>query len=120
MIDEIFDFAKTVGQVSAEEEGVLLSLCRAAETELSGQLKEGCAAENCRGAFVIAAAWLALAGLCVSRQSGESISAWTAGDVSVRGRENAGEQAAVYRAQARRLMAPYIEDGEFAFRGVRG
>lgn len=120
MTDEIFEFAKTVGQVSAEEEEILLSLCQTAEEELKGRLREDKTVEDCQGAFVIAAAWLALAGLCVGRQSGESISSWTAGDVSIRGRENAGEQAAVYRAQAQRLMAPYIKDGEFAFLGVRG
>lgn len=120
MFDEIFEFAKSVGQVGPEEEDVLFRLCQAAECELTGKLKDGVSPEGCRGAFVIAAAWMALAGLCVSRQDGESITAWSAGDVSIKGRMSAGEQAAVYTGQAQRLMAPYCVDDDFAFLGVKG
>lgn len=119
MFDEIFAFAKSVGQVEPGEEELLSRLCEAAETELTGKLKEGVSAEDCRGAFVIAAAWMALAGLCVSRQE-DGVTAWSAGDVSVKGRLSAGEQAAVYTAQAQRLMAPYCVDEGFAFLGVKG
>lgn len=121
MLEDILHFARTVGRVEAGEEETLASLCQAAQEELEGRLRPDVTAEECRGALVIAAAWIALAGLWVSRQGGEEdITAWSAGDVSVSGRRSAGERAAVYRAQAERLMAPYVADGGFAFLGVRG
>lgn len=120
MDQEILEFARTVGQAEAGEEETLSRLCLAAERELEGRLRPGVTAQDCRGSFVIAAAWIALAGLCVSRQEAGEITDWSAGDVSVRRKRDAGEQAAVYRAQAERLMAPYCTDGGFSFRGVRG
>lgn len=118
MTDEIFAFAKAVGQVESGEEEILSRLCETAETELTGRLKEGVSPQDCGGAFVIAAAWMALAGLCVSEGSG-GVTAWTAGDVSVKSKLTPGEQAAVYRGQAERLMRPYCEDEGFAFVGVK-
>lgn len=118
MFDEIVAFAQTVGQVESGEEEILSRLCRTAEEELTAKLKPGVTAESCQGVFVIAAAWLALAALCISRQDG--ITSWSAGEVSVKRGPDAGTQAAVYRSQAMRLMAPYCEDGEFAFLGVKG
>ena len=118
MFDEIFAFAKAVGQVEPGEEEILSRLCEAAEAELAEKLKSGVRAEDCHGAFVIAAAWMALAGLCISRQDG--ITSWSAGEVSVKCGADAGTQAAVYRGQAKRLMEPYCEDDKFAFVGVEG
>lgn len=117
MTDEIFAFAKAVGQVEPGEEEILSRLCQAAEEELTGKLREGVEPEDCGGAFVIAAAWLALAGMCLEGTGG--VTAWSAGDVSVKSRLAPGEQAAVYRGQAMRLMQPYCEDQGFAFVGVR-
>ena len=118
MSDEIFAFAKAVGQVESGEEEILSRLCQTAEEELTGRLREGVMPEDCGGAFVIAAAWLALAGLCVSEGTG-GVTAWSAGDVSVKSKLSPGEQAAVYRGQAMRLMQPYCEDEGFAFVGVK-
>ena len=117
MTNEIFAFAKAVGQVESGEEEILSRLCETAQVELAARLKEGIAPEDCGGAFVIAAAWMALAGLCVSEGSG--VTAWAAGDVSVKSKLSPGEQAAVYRGQAERLMRPYCEDEGFAFVGVK-
>ena len=45
---------------------------------------------------------------------------WSAGAVSVSGAASAGERANGLREQAYRLMAPYLQDEQFFFRGVRG
>lgn len=119
MFDEIVAFAKSVGQVEPEEEEALSRLCEAAEAELTAKLKKGVSAEDCHGAFIIAAAWMALAGLCISRQE-DGITAWSAGEVSVKRGMDAGMQAAVYRGQAERLMAPYCVDDGLIFVGVKG
>lgn len=119
MHGEILEFAKMAGQVEEGEEELLSLLCQVAEGELSSRLKEGVKPEDCAGPFVIAAAWLALSLLCVSRQE-EQAESWSVGEVSVKKSVAAGEQAAVYRGQAERLMKPYCADDGFAFLGVRG
>ena len=119
MFDEIFAFAKTVGQVESGEEEILSRLCEAAEAELKAELRNGVNPEDCHGAFVIAATWMALADFCICMQE-NGITAWSAGEVSVKRGMDAGTQAAVYRGQAKRLMAPYCEDGDFVFLGVEG
>ena len=119
MYEEILEFAKMAGQVEEGEEELLALLCQVAERELATKLKNGVKPEDCAGSFVIAAAWLALSLLCVSRQE-ERVDSWSVGEVSVKKGTNAGEQAAVYRSQAERLMQPYCADDDFAFIGVRG
>lgn len=119
MLEEIAGLAKSVGQVEPGEEELLSRLCEAAEAELTAKLKKGVTPEDCHGAFAVAAAWLALAGLCAGHQEG-GITDWSAGEVSVKRGMDAEMQAAVYRGQAERLMAPYCVDGDFAFVGVKG
>ena len=48
----------------------------------------------------------------------EGVTAFTAGDVTIR-REGGRETAALLE-QAERLMAPYVVDGGFFVQGVRG
>lgn len=119
MHSEILEFAQMAGEVKEGEEELLSLLCQVAENELASQLKEGIRPEDCAGAFVIAAAWLALSLLCVSRQEDDADS-WSVGEVSVKKNGNAGERAAVYRGQAERMMKPYCRDDGFAFVGVSG
>lgn len=113
------EYAKVLGDAGEEELPLLEVLCETAEAELRGRLKAGVSAEDCGGAFPAAAAWMALAGLYGGRGGGEPTS-WTAGAVSVSGGVSAGEQARTLREQAERLMAPYLRDDGFCFRGVRG
>ena len=119
MLDAIFEFAKSVGQVEPGEEEILSRLCEAAEAELTAKLKPGTTVEDCSGVFVIAAAWMALANFCICMQE-NGITAWSAGEVSVKRGMDAATQAAVYRGQAERLMAPYCVDDGFVFLGVKG
>ncbi len=119
MVQEIFDFAATIGQVQEGESDTLLHLCQAAHDELIAKLRQGVTVETCKAAFIIAAAWIALAGLCISRED-EDIISWSAGDVSVQKSRDAGNRPEVYRAQAERLMAPYMKDSGFTFLGVKG
>lgn len=119
-LEDIFHFAQTVFPVEEEELDLLQSLCEAAQSELAQQLRPGVRVQDCQGAFLIAAAWTALAGLCVSRSQHSNVASWSAGDVSVKERQSPSQQADFYRAQARRLMAPYLQDPDFAFLRVRG
>ena len=61
MTEEIMEMARMLGQVPEHELEALRPLCQAAKLELTGRLKEGIQPEDCQPAFVVAAAWLALA-----------------------------------------------------------
>ena len=104
------------GELSEEQRETLASLCRAAEAELNGRLRPDVTAEDCIDAFVPAAAWTALAHFSGGSDSGVPAS-FRAGEVSVTYRSAA---PAALLDQAERLLAPWLTDGGFAFRGVRG
>ena len=118
MMQRMMELARTLGRVSDHEEELLITLCSAAGQELTGTLREGVTPEDCPEAFALAGAWLALAGLEVSRcaQQKESFSA---GDVTIRpGDPN--KKAQTLREQAKRLMAGWTKRDNFLFSGVRG
>lgn len=111
---EILELAGRMGGEDADQE-LLLPLCQSAQQELAGRLKPELCPRDCGPAFVIAAAWLALAGLETCREEG--VSSFTAGDLTIR--KEGGSGARSLRGQAWELMAPYCRDS-FCFQGVRG
>ena len=122
MFEEITSIASELSHATAAEAVVLPKLCAAACQELAGKLREGISKEDCEGAFTCAAAWLAAAALISAREGGEEISSLHAGDLSVtkRSGKECSEQYMRLRTQAWELMAPYVKDSGFCFRGVRG
>lgn len=120
MTEKIVELARALGRVEDADLAALEVLCAAAEAELRGRLRPGVKAEDCAPAFVLAAAWTALAGLVVSEPDG--VERFSAGDVSIqeRGGGDALERSAALRIQAGQVMGPYLRDEGFAFRGVRG
>ena len=115
MTDRIMELARVLGQVTGEEEELLVTLCQAAERELCGRLREGVSPEDCPEAFVLAGAWQALAGLEVSRSGGAE--SFSAGDVTVH-RGNGAEKAALLQQQAERILSGWTRDDRFLFFGV--
>lgn len=118
MTQRIMELARTLGNVRADEEELLGTLCGAAQRELTGTLRDGVRPEDCPETFALAGAWLALAGLEVSRGAGQAQS-FSAGDVSIHS-GNSGEKARLLREQAKKLMAGWTRDNTFLFYGVRG
>ena len=118
MLEEITAIASELSHATQAEENVLDKLCAAACQELDGKLREGISKEDCEGAFTCAAAWLAAAALASARSSGEDVASLRAGDLSVTKRSAAEYER--LRRQAWELMAPYVKDSGFCFRGVRG
>ena len=57
------DMARSLGHVDGGQEEALEALCRAAQAELAGRLRPEVRSEDCEDAFILACAWLALAGL---------------------------------------------------------
>lgn len=120
MTEEILNLAKTLGQVNEEQEEALRVLCDLAEHELTGRLRSGVTPQDCRPAFVLGCAWLALAGLAGGQYSGGG--SFTAGSVTIReatGNEDR-ERAVALRLQAETVLGPYLKDRSFVFRGVEG
>lgn len=120
MHETILEYAKSMGAVGEDQEALLEALCATAEAELGGKLREGVAPQDCNGAFPLAAAWLARAGLCGAESAEGAPTSWSAGAVRVTASAPAGERADGLRAQAYQLMAPYLKNERFFFQGVRG
>lgn len=122
MDEEIFETAKSVCAYDAQDEALLKRLCAASAEALESELRAGMTPEECGGAFVCAAGWLAAAALTEARLGGaEELSSLRAGDVTVNVKGGAGsERAAALRRSARQLMEPYTERGGFCFCAVRG
>ena len=84
---------------------------------LERRLKPGTSPGLCGPAFPLAAAMLAMDGLERAVGSGR-VSSFTAGALSLRMGGTAGEGGLT--ATAERLLAPWLGETGFAFRGVRG
>ena len=116
MTEEIVVMAMLLGQLTEEDRERVTALSLTAEQELAEQLKAGLEPADCKTAFVTAAAWMALAAM---EADGGAVESFTAGDLTIRGTGSA-QRSRELRAQAERVMDPYLEDGGFCFRGVRG
>ena len=112
--------AKALGHVTAGQETALEALCQAAETELTRRLRPGVSPEDCGSAFVLACAWMALAGLTAGESAG--VEKFTAGSLTIQegGGADAAERPAALRLQAETVLGPYLADRGFAFQGVEG
>lgn len=126
MIHEILTAARAflARDLSQDQDDVLTSLCGEAMAVWQGRLREGLTPEDCRGAFVTACAWTALAGLAPALEAGVPVPrSFTAGDLSVSmGGSGSDWNRAAYRLKdrAEELMAPYTRDEGLIFREVAG
>jgi len=124
MTDDILTVAKCFSDrawTQAEEE-VMTVLCQAARDRWAEKLREELDPEDCRGPFVTACAWSALAAMQSGLEAGTEfpVSAFTAGDLTVKREQTGSAAAKSLEAQAQALMEPYVRDGGFAFLEVMG
>lgn len=107
--------------LSAAQREALTLLCTAALEDWTARLLPCFSPEDCRTALVPAAAWTALASFLTARAAGEELVAFSAGDIALRSRE-AGKRELIgaLQSSAERLLRPYVQDGSFVIRGVRG
>lgn len=120
MEEKILELARQLSGATEQRRPLLEALCAAAAQRWRERLREGVELDACREAFSCAAAFSAAAAL-QEGGSGE-MAAFTAGDLSIRGRTAAESAAlaAALRKTAEELMAPYALPEDFAFQGVRG
>lgn len=116
MTERVLELLWALG-AAGQDEAVLRTLCKSACRVLDGQLRDGLTAEDCGGAYPLAAAWMALEWLRGS-QGMDGVTYLSAGDMAVR-REGDGDGKTLSR-QAREIMSPFLRDDGFVFRGVKG
>lgn len=114
-LEEILALCRQMG-AGEEQDTLLLPLIEAARDSFLRRLKAGVAAQDCGSAFPLAVALAAMDGLDRAAGEGE-VSAFTAGEVSLQLRERSGGGR---MGQAERLLAPWLRETGFAFRGVEG
>ena len=114
MTREILALCRAMG-ADEEQELLLAPMVEAVVPALRGRLKAGVTEEECGSAFRLAAAMMAMEGL--DRTRGGQVASFTAGDLSIR---TGGGGESGLSAQAERLLAPWLRETGFAFRGVRG
>jgi len=102
-----------------DQEELLLPLVQAAQDSLAGRLREGVTPEDCGPAFLLSAAMWAMDRLESAVGSDREIASFTAGDLTIRRGGHSG-RAGSLSGQADRLLAPWLRDTGFSFRGVRG
>lgn len=117
MLQEIVSLVQEMGSGDWDE-GLVQRMCQVAQTQLTSRLRPGVTAEDCGGAFPIAAAWMALGSLyeCGGEAGLESFSA---GDLTIR-TGNGGQRSKNLKQEAMKLMAHYCRESGFAFQGVPG
>lgn len=115
MTEQVVALAEMLGRVTADER--LRMMCRLAQERLEGMLRPGISPDECGESFPLAAALMAL-GMSDNTDT-DGISAFTAGDVTIR-RDGACPRGESLEGQALRLMRPFLQDGGFVFREVRG
>lgn len=112
--EEILDLCRQMG-AGEEQDTLLLPLIEAAQDSLQRRLKAGVSPQDCGSAFPLAVALTAMDGLSGAVGEGD-VSSFSAGEVSVQLRDRSGGRA----EQAERLLAPWLRETGFAFRGVEG
>lgn len=117
MTEQILALCRAMG---AGQEELLLPLALAVKEQLAGRLKEGASPEDCGTAFPLAAAMLVMDRLSGVTGGGGSITSFTAGDLTVRKEAGSGGTSRTLSAQAEGLLAPWLKDSGFVFRGVEG
>ena len=116
MTERVMELVRALGG-AGQDEDVLRTLCQGACRVLDGRLKDGLTAEDCGGAYPLAAAWIAMDWLRGSQEM-DGITALSAGDISIR-REGGGDSGRLSR-RAMGIMEPYLGSDGFVFRGVDG
>ena len=115
MTEEVVALCKAMG-ADGDREELLLPLVRAVVSAMEGRLRAGVTPQDCGDAFPLAAAMVVMDGLEGATGSSR-VASFTAGDMSIHTGTARGESRT---DQAQRLLAPWLGETGFAFRGVAG
>ena len=122
-LDEIYDCVESMlgTRIAEQQVPIVRRVCETAGNELLQRLREGISAESIQPLFVSAAGILALS-MYIQLSSVDEVSAFSAGSLSVSRRTQAQivDSAHTLRRQAESMLAAYLVDNGFDFRGVQG
>lgn len=118
MTGEIMALCRAMGACEDQEE-LLLPLVRAVREQLAARLKEGTLPEDCGPAFSLAAAMTAMDRLS-GMTGGGGVTSFTAGELTIRKEAGSGGSDRSLSQEAEGLLAPWLRDNGFVFRGVDG
>lgn len=118
MTEQVMELARALGG-AGQDEDTLRILCAAACRALDGRLKDGLTAEDCEGAYPLAAAWL-VKDWTRGADALEGVTSLSAGDLSVQLASGGGVAGGGLTQRAWALMRPWLRDDGFVFRGVSG
>jgi hypothetical protein len=113
--EAILSYAAAIAGDGADDT-LLQAMCVAAASELEARLREGVSAEQLGETFSLAAGVLAASMYCATEHP-ERIRRFRAGEVSVAYEKATPESL---RTAAEEMLAAYLQDRGFDFRGVRG
>ncbi len=120
MTERIMALCGAMG-ANEDQEELLLPLVQAVRDQLAGRLRPGIMPGDCGPAFALAAAMITmerLSGLQEEGSAGE-VTSFTAGDLTIQKRSG-GQTAKSLSEQAEEMLAPWLRDEGFLFRGVAG
>ena len=113
MVEQIAALCRQLG-AGEEYDGLLRPLALAALEQFRAGLRPGLTPEDCAEVFPLACA-LAVMGTLQEITGEDRLTAFTAGDVTIR-----TEGSCQNARAARRLLSPWMGDEGFCVRGVRG
>ena len=119
MTGEIMSLCRAMG-ASADQEELLIPLIRTVCELVTARLKAGITPEDCSPAFPLAVAMIVMDQLSGMAGGGGEVTAFTAGEVTIRKEAGSGGQNGTLSAQAERLLAPWLRNTGFLFQGVEG
>lgn len=122
-LDEIYDCVESLlgYQIADQQVAVVRTVCEAAGSELLARIKQGVSLEKIQPLFVSAAGILALS-MYIQLDGSDEITTFSAGNLSISKRTHNQISASAHtlRKQAETMLAAYLVDNGFDFRGVQG
>lgn len=115
MIEQIVALAIALGHIQTEKQTPLMELCALAQDQLRMRLRNGISPDDCKNAFCMGAACLALAQLYTGYQT----QSFSAGNLTIK-QADGKSISTQWRQQCDQIMAPFLNDTQFSFQGVSG
>ncbi len=114
------DIYTAAAAICGEESEFLRLLCTAAEEELTYRLKSDISPGDIEEIFIAAASLLAVSMFKGTSSGADGIKSFSAGEMSVTyfGGEGTDSSGGSLRETAELLIARYVDDDGFAFRGI--
>lgn len=108
-------------KITGEQIAMVRTVCETAGSELLARMKQGISLEAIHPLFISAAGVLALS-MYIQLNNSDEIATFSAGNLSVskRTHDQISASAHTLRKQAETMLAAYLVDNGFDFRGVQG